>query len=79
MEGENSQGGERNVKLGKVEIKKKSWLVYTRYFRVADEKQKNKKTLGAISLFKLSKGGDLKKEFRKPWFKLKFEFSKIFN
>ena len=51
----------------------------TRYFGVAGEKQKSKKSQGAICLFKLSKGGDLKKEFRKPWFKLKFEFSKIFN
>ena len=33
----------------------------TRYFGVAGEKQKSKKAQGVICLFKLSKGGDLKK------------------
>ena len=38
---------------------------YTIYSRVADEK----KVLGGDCLFKLSKGGDFKKEFKKLWFK----------
>ena len=36
---------------------------YTRYFEVADKK----KVLRGDCLFKLSKGGNLKKECRKPW------------
>ena len=35
---------------------------YTRNFGVADEKKET------ICLFKLSKGGDLKKDFGKPWY-----------
>ena len=38
---------------------------YTRHSRVADEKRSQ----GAIVFFKLSKGGDLKKEFGKLCFK----------
>ena len=41
---------------------------YTRYSEVADEK----KVLESDCLFKLSKGGDLKKEFEKPSFKMMF-------
>ena len=43
-----------------------NFKTYTRYFGVADEKKKSKKSQGAISLFKLSKRGDFKAEFRKP-------------
>ena len=39
---------------------------YTRYSEVADKK----KVLGDDCLFKFSKGGDLKKEFGKPRFRL---------
>ena len=38
------------------------WWTYTRYSRVADEKN-----LSSSCFFKLPKGGDLKKEFGKPW------------
>ena len=39
---------------------------YTRYIGVADEMQKGEKSQEAIFLFKLSKRGNLKKEFGKP-------------
>ena len=44
---------------------------YTRYSRVADDEQKNS---WSNSLFKLSKGDNLKKEFGKPWFRWRINF-----
>ena len=57
-------------KKGVIGVYISNFETYTRYFWVADDEQK--KVLESECHYKFSKGGNLKKEFGKPWSKVNY-------